>query len=92
MQIDQRRARLVALWLAALGGGALGFLIGRGTVSHSGALAELSSALAAQHRMSSAAPVIAAGITAASAIIGSSLSCCSVWWVIHRTAQREESR
>jgi hypothetical protein len=91
MVIDQRKAKLVALGLAALGGGALGFFVGRGSVSHSEALATLSDALATQQRVSSSAPIIAASITAASAIVGSCLSCCSVWWIIHWTAQKEES-
>ena len=92
MVVDQRGARIVALLVAALVGGGLGFLIGRGTVSNSETVATLSNALAVQHRISTAAPIIASSITAASALIGSCLSSCAVWWVIHWTGRTEGGR
>ena len=79
------------LWIAAIAGGILGFFVGRGTVSNSEALVALSEALALQHRMSSAAPVIAVGLTASAAILGSTLSVGIVWWVIWRSERRGRS-
>jgi hypothetical protein len=89
MVVDQRGVRITALLVAALVGGGLGFLIGRGTVSNSETVATLSNALVVQQRVSAAAPIIANSITAASALIGSCLSSCAVWWVIHWTGRKE---
>jgi len=77
--------RALALLIAALTGGVLGFFVGRGTVSNSEALTALSQALAIQHRVSAAAPIIATGLTATSAIIGATLCVAVVWAVILKT-------
>ena len=52
------------LWAAAIGGGLLGFFVGRGTVNNSSALTELAEVLALQHRVSTSTPILASCLTA----------------------------
>ena len=89
MHVDHQQRRTIILWLAAIGGGAVGFLAGRGTVSNSQAFIALSEALALQHRISAGSPVLASAVTASAAIIGSTLSVVTVAWVLCRTDNRE---
>jgi hypothetical protein len=90
MHVDYQLRRSLILWLAAIGGGAVGYFVGRGSVSNSAALVELSQALALQHRISAGSPVLASAITATAAIIGSTLSVVTVALVLCRTDRREK--
>ncbi len=69
----------------AIAGGVLGYYVGRGAVSDSDAMLALIRALGNQHRISTAAPVIAVGLTSVAAIAGSTMSVAIVWWIILRS-------
>lgn len=86
----QERPNNTPLWAAAIIGGVLGIFVGRGTVNHSPALLTLSEALARQQRISTAAPVIAVGLSAAASIVNATLSVAVVWWIIWRTEKQKE--
>ena len=74
--------------MAIVAGGIIGFAIGRLTVASSKAVTVLANALVTQTNISTAAPIIATGMTATTAIAGAVILPTVVWWVLRR-AEKE---
>jgi hypothetical protein len=75
----------LAAILAGLGGGALGFLAGRGAGSAIATTIEtLSTALVRHTALSTAGPVIATGVTAAAVILAATVIPAVVAWTLTR--------
>lgn len=92
-QLNEKRRTTITpvTGIAAVAGAAIGFAIGRLTVSSSKAVTVLAHALVRQTNMSTAAPILATALTATASIAGAIILPSIVWWVLRR-AEREEGR